>query len=401
MKNFRLSERTLILAIFFFALAVRLLYVVRLSPAQLSPDSADWMGIAANIAGGHGFGDTWRPPGYPAYLAAIMAVFGNSVLVFRIFNSLFGSVTCVLIYFIGKKVFSARVGAVAAVLTCLYPYLIAYTGDLLSETFFTFMVALSILLLLHSSARPGIARIAAAGLVMGLTSLTKSTILPFFVFSCAWFWWRTGKPLRALLLGAFILLGISTWTVRNHFYYRNFIPVSTMWRTAYLAWNDGAIYWESAGEKDSPQSIESTLPVIPGDYQDILKLPRMEQESVFRKKALDWIKANPAKVTWLVRMRLMHFWRLYPMMAYKWQKAAALATSGVYLILGLAGIIASYRNFRITSLFAGLFVLYTAVHLFFPVTLRYRVPIDPYIIIFAAYAACEGVSLLARRPAAS
>ncbi|PKM92545.1 MAG: hypothetical protein CVU80_02785, partial [Elusimicrobia bacterium HGW-Elusimicrobia-4] len=99
----------------------------------------------------------------------------------------------------------------------------------------------------------------------------------------------------------------------------------------------------------------------------------------------EWIKNNPEKFRWLVKRRLIHFWRLYPMMAYKWQKVVAMMTSGIYIPLCLIGIILSIKNFQKTSLLICLFIIYTLVHLPFVATLRFRIPIDPYIIIFAAY----------------
>ncbi|MFH1368201.1 MAG: glycosyltransferase family 39 protein [Elusimicrobiota bacterium] len=385
MKKLNISEKTFLICVFAAAAIIRLVFVLRLGYDQLSPDCGEWLSVASDIISGKGYGETWRPPGYSTYLAAAMLVFGKSILAFRLLNVLLGSATCVLIYFIGKKVFSYQVGRIASALMCFYPYMIAYTGDLLSETFLTFMIALSVLMLYICSEKPDFKIILATGVILGITSLTKSTVLPFYGIACAWLWWRTKSFKTGLLVGIFTLVVIAPWTVRNYFYYGKFIPVSTAGRSFYLACNDNVLHFETAGEFDTPQSAEMSMPGIPAEHEEILKLPRMEQEEIFTRKANEWLKQNPDKFLFLLKARFLHFWRLYPMMAYKWQKLAAKLTSGVYIPLGILGIFLSYRDFRKTSLLALLFVIFTAAHLPFVVVLRYRVPIDPYIIIFASY----------------
>ncbi|OGR60589.1 MAG: hypothetical protein A2X34_03070 [Elusimicrobia bacterium GWC2_51_8] len=62
-----------------------------------------------------------------------------------------------------------------------------------------------------------------------------------------------------------------------------------------------------------------------------------------------------------------------------------MATSGLYLPLAAIGFFLSLAAFKKTSLLLALFATYTLSHIFFTTTLRYRIPIDPFLIIFAAY----------------
>lgn len=157
------SEKYFLIFLFLFALCIRLAYVLPLSPSQLSTDTGEWIGIGESIASGHGVGDAWRPPGYPAVLAGIFVVFGKSVVAVRIFNSIIGALTCLIIFFIGKKLFNSQVGKIAGVLLSFYPYLINYTGDLLSETFFTFILSLSILTIFIAKEKPCVLNFVACG----------------------------------------------------------------------------------------------------------------------------------------------------------------------------------------------------------------------------------------------
>ncbi|OQA91411.1 MAG: hypothetical protein BWY26_00993 [Elusimicrobia bacterium ADurb.Bin231] len=379
------SEKKFIALIFFFSLAIRLAYVIPLSPQQLSPDAYDYMNTAVKVSSGLGFGETWRPPGYIGFLAVIFFLFGKSVMLVRIIHSLLGAATCVILFFTAKKIFSANVAKISAFLLSFYPYLIAYTGDLLSETFFTFMIAVSVWAIYVCAEKPTFKNIALTGICFGLTGLTKSTIMPFFLFACAWLWWNTKSFKTGFLVGIVTLLTLFPWSLRNRIYYKKVVPVSTPWLTFYGSSCDEAMYQESRGGFDTPQTDEMNAPAIPSDWEYVMNLPPAERDKICKQKAFDWISRNPDKFLWLMKKRFVHFWRLYPLMAYRWQKRVAMFTSGIYIPLCVFGIFLSLKKFKKTSLLLGLFILYTAVHLFFVVVLRYRVPIDPYIIIFASY----------------
>ncbi len=382
-KQFVESENKFLLLIFLFALFIRLLYVIQLPLQKISPDAYDWIGIAENIVSGKGFGEAWRPPGYAAFLSAVFFFLGKSIVLVRLINSILGSLTCIFIYFIGKKIFTDTIGKISSAILCFYPYLISYTGDLLSETFYTFLISLSLLFILITGETPNIKNNIATGIILGITALTKATILPFFFLACFWLWWKTKKIKIGFIAGMFTLLVVAPWTVRNYLHFKKIILVSPGYQSLAKSNNDEAMILETTGEKSEPAAAEFNF--TPTRYHEIERLPRMESEKIFKQEAIDWINANPEKFRWLVKRRLIHFWRLYPMMAYKWQKIAAMLTSGIYIPLCFIGIILSIKNFRNTSLFIALFFIYTLVHLPFAVVLRYRVPIDPYIIIFASY----------------
>jgi hypothetical protein len=208
------------------------------------------------------------------------------------------------------------------------------------------------------------------------------------MLACAWIWWRSGKFRAGFMTGVFTLLTIMPWSLRNYFHYdKSYImPVSTPWYSFYGSSCDNAFVPEMIGESDAPQSAESSKAAPPKDWAYVSSLPLPERDKYCKEKSLTWIRENKEKYYYLLYLRFRHFWRLYPMMAYRWQKYAAMATSGIYIPLAFLGALLSWRNFRNTSLLLALLGTYTLVHLFFVVTLRYRVPADPYIIMFAAYA---------------
>ncbi|HBB68202.1 MAG: hypothetical protein A2X28_11340 [Elusimicrobia bacterium GWA2_56_46] len=379
-------------ALFLAAFLIRLAYVLFFAHGQLSPDAYDWMDIGWRIARGQGFGGSWRPPGYAFFLGGFFFIFGKSATPVFLAQAGLGAATCVLTAKTAERLFNETVGRIAGTLAAFYPYFIAYTADLLSETLLTFLLAASVFYIVKTSREPGWKNLAAAGLLAGLTALTKSTTLPFFLCACAWLWWQTGKLRTGFLVGVFTLLTIAPWTFRNYFYHGQgyTMPVSTPWYTLYNAVSDEALYGEMRGGSDVPSTDAAPSLLPPKDWDYISNLPLPERDKLCKERALAWIKENPYKFAHLIRLRLVHFWRLYPMMAYKWQKYAAMATSGIYIPLCFLGIILSAGEFKRTSLLLALFATYTAVHLVFFAMIRYRVPLDPYIMIFAAYAIWRG-----------
>ncbi|MCM2266172.1 MAG: methyltransferase domain-containing protein [Elusimicrobiales bacterium] len=378
------------------AALLRLAWVLKTGTGGLSPDAYDWLNTAWRIASGEGFGGSWRPPGYAFYLAGVFAVFGKSVMAAKLLNVLLGTATVLLAYLAAGRLFDGRTARITAALMSFYPYFIAYTGDLLSETFLTFILSAAVYALARAGERASLPNLAAAGVVMGFTALTKSTTLPFLLLACGWLWWQSGKLKAALLAGLFTALAIMPWTLRNYLHHDGYVmPVSTPWYTFYGSCSDAAVRVEMMGEQDSPQIAQ----ISPKDWDYVTNLPLPERDKYCREKSLEWLRENPDTFSYLLYLRALHFWRLYPMMAYKWQKYAAMATSGLYIPLCFLGILLSLGALRKTSLLIGLLLLYTLVHMLFVVTLRYRVPVDPYIIMFAAYALAR-LSALRLGPAA-
>ncbi|MBI5744656.1 MAG: glycosyltransferase family 39 protein [Elusimicrobia bacterium] len=396
-------ERNFLAAWLGLAFLLRLAFALKTGAAGLSPDAYDWVNTAWSVATGQGFGGSWRPPGYAFYLAGIFLVFGKSVMIAKAANAALGAATVWAVYLAARDLFTPRSARIAAALLSFYPYLIAYSGDLLSETFLTFILAVSVLAIVRAGLRPSWKTAAAAGAAMGLTALTKSTVLPFFLLACAWIWWRSGSFRAGFLAGVFTLLTIAPWTLRNYYHYdKSYVmPVNTPWYSLYGGACDEAMVPESLPELDSPPTDAMFAPAIPKDWDYVSKLPLPERDKYCKEKALSWIKNNPEKFRTLLWGRFKHFWHLYPVMAWPWQKRAALFTSGVYIPLCALGFVAGWRRWRDTSLLLALLASYTAVHLFFTVTLRYRVPIDPYVIIMAALALDLAMNKLRPAPGAA
>ncbi len=140
------------LAVALAGLALRLVFVLHF-PA-VADDSRLYADIAENWLQHGVYGITnsgevqptfSRLPGYPAFLAAIFAIFGwsnfRAVLLIQI---LFDLGTCILIADLARRMISERAAKAAFVLAALCPFLANYAAAALTETLEIFFTALAL-----------------------------------------------------------------------------------------------------------------------------------------------------------------------------------------------------------------------------------------------------------------
>ncbi len=374
------------------AFLVRLLYATTIEKSYLSVDSGSWNHLALAIMQGEPYDSVYRGPLYPLFLAGLYSLFGCDVIVVRIAQSVLGALTCLIVYHIGRKVFHPGVGVLSAILVCFYPYFIHMTGDIMSETLFTFLICLSILMLLLYQEKPSFKYSALTGICVGLTLLCKGTFLPFFLLSLLWLLAVPGlKPkLKIRMVGQlllFVSLTLSPWMIRNYRHYNKIVVLGLSGGALWIANNPQAMKIETLPEINNDKLDISFTWFDPERYQTILKMPPLEADRTFRKEAKNYIFSNPGEFAHLVFKRFLHYWRLYPIVATRRNKIIAMLTSGWILPLGWLGIIISFGNYRRkTILLISLLASFTLVHVVFLATIRYRVPIDPIVIIFCSFA---------------
>lgn len=178
--------------------------------------------------------DSYRNPGYPAFLAAAMLAAGHADLPLRAgpgastvlgYDSdtwmrialaaqvLLGTLTVWLVMLLGRLWLPAPASLGAGLVTALWPHLVTFSGVLLSETLFAFALTASLLLLVVATAAGSTRRVAFAGLAWGLTCLINP-IVALFPLIVAPFVGRKSARLAWIFLAAFALLP-GLWAARN------------------------------------------------------------------------------------------------------------------------------------------------------------------------------------------
>ena len=143
----------------------------RIPNRRLSLAEGNWLG--------RGQGPFWQPPLYPYFLGVIKLAFPESFYyVSRFAQALIGSLTCVLLYLVGQRLFGAGIGFVGGLIAAVYGPLIYFDARLLPAGLATLLTLVSILLLIRAVERPTISIFTVAGFALGLASLTAAILAP-------------------------------------------------------------------------------------------------------------------------------------------------------------------------------------------------------------------------------
>lgn len=154
-----IPQKNFLLNIFFIALGLRIAwavfsYIYYLQktgmPFEFSAGDSIWyyeetMGnVHANLK------DVWRylfvdtdaisDSGYVFYLSLLSKLTGESILLPRLVNCIFSAGTCLLIYFLAKRILGEEVARMATVFACFMPNFIFYCGTHLKESLMIFLM---------------------------------------------------------------------------------------------------------------------------------------------------------------------------------------------------------------------------------------------------------------------
>lgn len=397
MANLFVYRRSFFLgSVFLLALLVRCVFALAV-PHGLAPDSLSWIAPARDLAGGLGFTSTLRHPGYIAFLASVFAAAGgDNLTAVRLAQSLLGSVQVLLLFFLSFKIFKKEaVACLAALFLALYPYAVFQTSEILSESFNSFLLVLFFFFLYSAlERRRSLVFSALAGAAFAATILTKSTVIVILPFIAAFFYFNglRHRPLLVFLASAAVVL--LPWTLRNYRTYDKFVLVNLSGSAIFQ--HNNPMTLEIERQTRELKEVKWETP----ECLEIGKLPPLEADKVYRQRAWQFMRDNPDIVLTYMKMRFVHFWSLSPITHSRLQKLAALLTSGVYIPLAFLGLFLSRGCWKQTFLPWATIFSYNAIHLVFTATLRYRIPLDPFFMIFAAFAAVKILELYEARKGA-
>ena len=229
-------------------------------------DSVFYHHVAAFLADGGGYNSPWSglptaqwAPGYPFFLTPLYWIFGPNVTVAELANVVLGAATVGVLFLLALQLFDSRTARVAALLLALFPGQILFASLLYSETLFTFLFTLALLLAVVAGKRTpagGWQWLVAFGLVAGAAALVRGAGLSLLLIAPA-YWaltWRDGwMTLRwsglAVVVAALLIL---PWTVRN---------IQTMDAPLIITSSTGINFWQGhhAGASGSDDEFPREL----------------------------------------------------------------------------------------------------------------------------------------------
>ncbi len=422
LRALRSATHRLVL-VFALALVVRAAWVATLPDTLVWPDEHEFVAVARHLAAGDGYvsGSYRANPVLPLYLAAVFRVAGESFAAARLGQAVMGALTCVVIAATATRLLGPQVGIVSGVLLALYLPHVYLSGVFYVECLFTLLVALTIWCAVRSlDDGPRIRWLVATGASAALAALTRPIFLaalPLLAVAIAWA--RPAAGTRRLAAAAIVVgttvLGIAPWTARNYRVLAAPVVVSAGFGTKlWQGNNEGAVgdaddrelsfredVWKArvaalpaperaaveARYRDAARRID-TLRAATGDYY-------AASDAVLGPLAVAFITSHPDRAAVLFAHKLRTFFLPFSKTLVTTVDTTvpkrALATVAYVPILLLAVLGAWWSAGRTR----GLAVIYavvcslTGTYALLTTCTRFRLPLDPYLIVLAAAAVVE------------
>ena len=336
----------------------------------------------------------FRPPLFPFLWGCIYNLTGGSYLPLRAAFAVLGAASCALAYLIGLEMTGRRsVAFLGGLLCAFYPPLVWHSVHLMTEPLFIFLSTLCIYaaFVLRRSAQTRWA--VAAGVAAGLAALTRSMMIGFLPFLAFWVWWTRRRSLpagaggRAWLHAAVFcgaaLMTMSPWIIRNAIVFRAFVPATTdAGHGFYVANNPRALA--------NPSGFST-----PKDWSFLLKpgetsVGELEASRRLMRITAEYLVSHPGEAARLIARRFVTLWRFYPHPEFVRPNYVIIyAISYIplfpFILFGLWLVHRHSGEFLADLVLVDALILYTAgAYTIFLAMMRYREPLMPYLLLFAA-----------------
>jgi len=360
--------------------------------------------VASAIAGGRGFSsplrmvDTgptaWFTPIYPYLVAGIFKIWGifsdESRLVIMTLNCAFAALTVIPIYGVAEKTFRKSVAVGAAWTWVFLPtsllFPIIWIWDTTLAALFLALIFWATLAMRDAKT---IMQWAGYGALWVTGVLVNPSLLSLSPILLAWALWPSLRDSRALLkfFAATLVvfaIGLAPWTIRN---YRAFGKIIV------LRSNLGLELWLG----NNPNVPDTWSPWLhPNDSREEAEKYKQMGEIAFmaekEREAFQFMRTHPEDTLHFMFRRFVNNW-----LAITDNPSDAWSSSPLYLkafivlnfllsLFTMLGTLFAYRDRRTEA------IPYVAVVLVFPLvfylthsSLRYRFPMDPVMMVLAAY----------------
>jgi 4-amino-4-deoxy-L-arabinose transferase-like glycosyltransferase len=404
LRDFFLRDRRrILLAILTVALILRVVFVCFLDPCKFYfSDTRHYDTAARSLLAGNGFGDKfYRTPLYPMIMAGVYALFGSSFLSMRLFEACVSILLCLAAYQLGKHIVSPATGLILAALIAVHPHFIILPGILYATNLYTLFLALTVLCLIKTDDTHPVLFGALAGLFAGMASLTVPAVFFVFPFWMLWILFRPATSFfkRLALMFIFLMtfmLVLSPWTIRNYKKYGQLVLVQPL---------PNKLLPDLVNKGNQDEKIKNGFKDVADYYRQYPQGTKADRLSNTFKHYLE----HPLQACRYALREQLHFWALYPDRlntanpAYRqkiYAKDPRMAVNslqiwpqiklGSIIVMLPVFIFALYGLFHINilrreTILMFLIILTTSFgYSLLYAEVRYRIPIEPYILFFTA-----------------
>jgi 4-amino-4-deoxy-L-arabinose transferase-like glycosyltransferase len=361
--------------------------------------------VARSLAAGHGFGNVFADTGPTAVLAPVYAyllagVFWllgantpASVVTALAINSLFSALTCIPVFLLARRCFNLRAAKWAGWGWAFSPYGIYYGADWAWSTcLVTLLLAILFLWALRLEESGRVWDWVGFGALGGVAALTEPVVLSVVPLLGLWTCWRRMRkrqswalPMTLAALGALAVM--APWFVRNYQTFHQFIPIrSGFGLELYIGNSADSLHW--ADRTLHPNHSDAELE----EYEQQGELAYMAHKA---QQAKQYIRSHPGQYVYRVGRRVVYIWTGFWSFDRAYLAEEPLDVPNIFLsttmtVLALGGLRRLYRkDAGLATRFAIVFVFFPLVYYFsHPETYYFR-PVDPLIVLLAAYFVTE------------
>ncbi len=354
------------------------------SPDALSSPPYTW-GLTAGPAGVA----AESPPLFPLYLSAFSFVGLRSFHAHMVASTLLGTASVFVMGLVGRRVVSARVGLIAALIAAVYANFWVYDPLVVSEPMGILAGAVMVLMAYRAWDKPSLVNVIWLGVAFGVAGLIRSEFALLFPLVVVPFVIRA-MPGRAVkdrigylfACGAVALIIVSPWVIRN---LATFDSTTIISHDAGLSLQSGSCdetyYGKSLGWWSKDCFIGGRPPE--GD--------RSVTDAYWGERATKYIKNNLDRLPVVALARIGRMWAVFrpgtpwgemkpydtlPLAVIEGltEKSARLALAQIWILmpLSIAGFVLLWRRKRAITPLLALPVLVTFVAVFSFGNMRYR-----------------------------
>lgn len=377
-----------------FSLSIFYSFYYKIEPAV---DAQAYDKIAINLVNGVGYRENIGVdieydyaisrvgPLYEYFLAGIYKLFGHSYPAVWIFQALLHSISAYLIYLICLLAFAEsenkiKIGLWASAIFGFYPDLIEISAMLMTETLYLFFTCLMVYLFLLYIKNNTFKIFLSLSFILGLAILVRPPLL--FSLPIVFFYlYRKKEWGRFFIMISILILVFLPWTLRNYKVYGEIMPFGTAGSLNFWIGN----HVGANGEQEPNTSIN--------DYIAMNRAVDVQGRSIEQFKS--FILSYPGEFTKLTFLRINKYFSILRPMGFwfyasGWRQILFVFCSFVFsffvFVLGLGGILRSYKLKNIYTNYLIAFTVFTPLILFITVVeTRYRFQIYPFLAIFAGY----------------
>ena len=391
------------------ALIVRLIYIWQLRDSPffdvLMGDARRYDAWAMQIASGDVIGREvfYQAPLYPYFLSIIYAIAGRSLLIVRVCQALIGAAACVLLALTARNLYSERAGLAAGLALAVYAPAVFFDGLLQKSSLDLFFVCLSSWIVSGLiDPRPALSRWFWLGIAMGGLALTRENALVFVPVVLVWLAARPEFVHRQRALSAAVfVLGLTMML----------LPVAIRNRAV-------GGEWHLTTSQLGPNLYIGNNPEADGTYAALREgrgTPEYErQDATELAEAATGRRLTPAEVSQFWVGRTFDFVRTQPIawlrliakkIALVWSRTEFVDTEsqatyeewspllralgwfghfGVLVPLAVLGVFVTWADRSKLGVYYAMAGAYVASIAMFYVSDRYRLPLVPFLTLFAA-----------------